>query len=234
MATTCCEPKRLAFGFTDEAGDTTRPYFVASAFFTFEPDRWRALIDREISYSADLHFQRISRNPADPRYLATERLVALLNRRTDWWAHYLLIDRSLVDTSYFSNKDQIEFNHWMGTLIRYRTRQSDRCYRVTIADRSRNDADGYLPGKLQERLDMRQIATGGPHVVLETRPARDDRLVQVADTIASAVHQIVLPSENPNKQAIATKINRMVRPMRGARANQRIYAWPWKPPSEVA
>lgn len=236
LPTICCPPNTRVYLSADEAGETTGKYFVAGMFCTPEPDAWRDRIDAALPlHPFSLHFQKIGRKPEDPRYRASSAVLDLLNRRTDWYAHYLLIPRHLVATEYFDDQDQIEFNYWMAMLIQKRTLRQGHCYDVTIADRQRNHADGYLYKRLPERLAIRQVLEGAPHTEIGYRPAREDRLLQVGDLIASSVHQLVVPSLNPNKLALAQRVATMVRPKSGsARLSQRIYAWEWRPNPRAA
>ena len=230
MTTICCAPNPLYTLAVDEAGTIADRHFIGAAFATPEPDQWRDAIEREIDYPFSLHFHKIGRNPMDRRYLATKKLLALLRRGPDWYAHFIHIDRSLVDRTYFGNEDYIEFNYWMGQLIKHRTKRTGRCYQVIVAERERTRDDRYMPELLQDQLDKRSYFDDAPHVDLTLDLARRDRLLQVADLIGSATRQLYLPSGNPLKEEIARDVADLVKPKGGLiRTYQRIYGWHWRP-----
>ncbi|HVM29142.1 MAG TPA: DUF3800 domain-containing protein [Candidatus Limnocylindrales bacterium] len=220
--------------FVDEAGETTGPYFVVGMFATGSPLAWRRRLDAVLTdYPYSLHFHKLARKP-DGRYRATHAVLDLLERTTDWYGHYLRIDRRLVTPAYFGNQDQIEFNKWVGMLIQKRTEKPHVCYEVIIADRQRNHADGYLTSRLQVQLDRRRRSDGS-HVVVGADLARHDRLLQLADLLGSAVRQSSVPSSNPCKLAIAERVSGLIRPMTGhAARHQRLYGWEWRPSVRAA
>lgn len=213
----------------DEAGSTADRHFVGAAFATMEPDAWRERIEKAIRYPYSLHFQKLPSRP-DERYRATKMVLALLRRYPDWYAHFLHVDRSRVNRAMFSRRRDIEFNYWMGLLIKRRTSRTGRCYRVIVAERERTRGDRYLPEMLQGQLDERAAFEGGAHVQLDLDFARHDRLLQVADLIGSATRQLYEPSGNRIKEEIAADVAALVRPRGGLiLPGQRLYAWHWRP-----
>lgn len=229
MTTICCAPQPLYTLAVDEAGTTADRHFVGAAFVTPEPDEWRDRIDRAIGYPYSLHFHKLARKP-DGRYKATKIVLELLRRHPDWYAHFIHIDRRLVDQSRFGNEDNIEFNYWMGQLIKRRTTRLGRCYNAIIAERERRRGDRYMPQVLQDQLDKRSYFDDAPHVDLTIDLARHDRLLQVADFIGSATRQLYQPSGNPMKEEIANEVATLVKPTGGiVRTYQRIYPWHWRP-----
>jgi hypothetical protein len=229
MTTICCAPNPLYTLSVDEAGTISDRHFIGAAFATNEPDLWRERLDQAIDYPHSMHFHKIGRK-ADGRYRATKTVLDLLRRHNDWYAHFIHIDRTLVDPSRFGFEDQIEFNYWMGQLIKHRTKRPGRCYRVVVAQRERTRGDRYLPELLQQQLDSRSYFDDAPHVDLAIDVPRHDRLLQVADLIGSGTRQLFLPSGNPLKEEIAAEVEDLIRPSGGViRTYQRIYPWHWRP-----
>jgi len=229
VTTICCAPNPLYTLAIDEAGTTTDRHFVGAAFVTPEPDLWRDRIERAIDYPHSLHFRKLGRKP-DGRYRATKTVLGLLRRSPDWYGHYIHIDRRLVDQGRFGNEDQIEFNYWMGQLIKRRTMRPGRCYQVIVAERERIRGDRYMPDLLQRQLDSRSYFDDAPHVDLTLDYARHDRVLQIADLFGSATRQLHERSGNPLKEEIAAEVAELVRPNGGiVRSHQRLYGWDWRP-----
>jgi hypothetical protein len=229
MATICCAPNPLYTLAVDEAGSTAERHFVGAAFVTPEPDLWRERIDKASGYPYSLHFHKLARRP-DGRYHATKAVLQLLRRYTDWYGHFIHVDRQLVVPAFFGNQENIEFNYWMGQLIKRRTARDGRCYQVIVAERERTRGDRYMPIILQDQLDKRRYFDDAPHVELDMEYARHDRLLQLADLIGSATRQLYQPSGNPIKEEIANEVAALVRPTGGLiRTSQRLYGWHWKP-----
>jgi hypothetical protein len=216
--------------YVDDAGSTRGDTFVVGIFATTDDEAWRGRFvaaQTAERYGHTLHFKKVPANPRDGRYRVSRILLARMRATYDWWGHYMYVDRSLVDPKYFSRSAQVEYNKWVADLIRWRTRRAGYEYHVTIAYRDRLRTDNFLPERLQDELD-RRAATGVPRVYLRTRLSRDDDLLQIADLIASAVHQRYEPSGNALKEELGATVEGLVK-RKAAIGNRRIYPFEWKP-----
>ena len=192
--------------FIDESGTTADSDFVVARFCTTDEAAWRQRFQQAQDterYWHTLHFKDISTNPKNGRYRVSRLIVNDLASHTDWWCHFTYVDRTLVDTAYFSGSPEIEYKKWLADLIRWRTKRADYEYHVTIAFRSILAHDDFIPTRLQAELDARHRDKDFPVVRLDTELAKNDRLLQVADLLASGTRQQYSPSHNAHKVDLA-------------------------------
>lgn len=169
-----------------------------------------------------------SPTPNDGRYRVSKRLIRVLAAETDWWCRRTFVDRSLVDPASFGGSHAIEYNKWLADLIRWRTRRAGYEYHVTIAHRQPLRTDKFIRERLQEELTKRRRDEGLPKVQLDTVLAKNDRLLQVADLLASGVRQLYLPSQNAMKIELAHDLRNLIQE-EGRSGNRRISRFEWKP-----